>query len=88
MIGGVARAEDYIEVVEAGSPAAVKTRLVVGKLTPKLAMAERRLLPAVREQDEETILAAAGTSCRHQIEHGAARAPLHPAQILRDALVR
>jgi Fe-S oxidoreductase len=51
-----------------------------------MAMAERRLLPEVRDQDPETIVAAAGTSCRHQIEHGADRLPLHPAQILNAAL--
>jgi FAD/FMN-containing dehydrogenase/Fe-S oxidoreductase len=53
-----------------------------------MAMAERRLLPAVRDQDGEAVVAAAGTSCRHQIEHGAERAPLHPAQILNAALVK
>ena len=50
-------------------------------------MAERRLLPAVREAEAETIIAAAGTSCREQIKHGAERQALHPAQILRAALV-
>ena len=50
-------------------------------------MAERRLLPAVRAADKETIVAAAGTSCRHQIREGAdGRRALHPAEILRDAL--
>lgn len=44
------------------------------------------LLPAARELPEEAILAAAGTSCRHQIHDGASRAALHPARILRDAL--
>ncbi len=51
-----------------------------------LAMAERRLLPAVRQQSEETIIAAAGVSCRQQIKHGTGRQALHPAEILRDAL--
>ncbi len=45
------------------------------------------LLPAARALPDEAILAAAGTSCRHQIHDGAARTALHPAQILRDALV-
>lgn len=50
-------------------------------------MAERRLLPAVRAAGTETIIAAAGLSCREQIAHGSgSRVALHPAQILRDAL--
>ncbi len=49
-------------------------------------MAERRLLPAVREAGSDTLIAAAGTSCRHQIAHGTARQAKHPAQILSDAL--
>ena len=51
-----------------------------------LAMAERRLLPAVRAAGDDTVIAAAGTSCRHQIAHGCTRAALHPAQVLRAAL--
>ncbi|MFQ5610847.1 MAG: FAD-binding and (Fe-S)-binding domain-containing protein [Anaerolineae bacterium] len=51
-----------------------------------LAMAGRRLLPAVRAAGAETIVVAAGTSCRAQIEHGAGRRALHPAQVLREAL--
>jgi Fe-S oxidoreductase len=52
-----------------------------------LQMAERRLLPAVRETAVDTLIVAAGTSCREQIKHGADRHALHPAQVLRDALV-
>ncbi|HKP33062.1 MAG TPA: hypothetical protein VJT83_10050, partial [Chitinophagaceae bacterium] len=44
------------------------------------------LLPAVRNSSEETIIAAAGTSCRHQIKDGCARKALHPVDILYDAL--
>jgi FAD/FMN-containing dehydrogenase/Fe-S oxidoreductase len=51
-----------------------------------MAMGERRLLPAVREQDEETLIVAAGVSCRQQIQHGTGREALHPAQALRRAL--
>ena len=51
-----------------------------------ITMGERRLLPAIREQSEEVIIAAAGTSCRQQIKHGAGRQALHPAEILRAAL--
>ncbi len=52
-----------------------------------LQMAERRLLPAVRETAVDTLIVAAGTSCREQIKHGADRHALHPAEVLRDALV-
>lgn len=52
-----------------------------------LTMAERRLLPAVREADAETLIVAAGTSCRQQIKHGTGRQALHPAEVLRRALV-
>ena len=55
-------------------------------LEVSLAMAERRLLPAVRAADPATVIAAAGTSCRSQIAHGCPRKALHPAQILRGAL--
>jgi Fe-S oxidoreductase len=51
-----------------------------------LAMAERRLLPAVRQKDQNTLIAAAGVSCRQQIKHGTGRQALHPAEILRAAL--
>ena len=51
-----------------------------------LKMAERRLAPAVRAAAPDTIIAAAGTSCRAQIGDTTARHPLHPAQILLDAL--
>jgi FAD/FMN-containing dehydrogenase/Fe-S oxidoreductase len=45
------------------------------------------LFPAVRQQAEEVIIAAPGTSCRHQIHDGTGRKALHPAEILWDALV-
>jgi FAD/FMN-containing dehydrogenase/Fe-S oxidoreductase len=51
-----------------------------------VAMAERRLLPTVREQSEDTLIAAAGVSCRQQIKHGTGRQVLHPAEILRESL--
>lgn len=53
-----------------------------------LAMAERRLWPAVRAAGAETLIVAAGVSCRQQIRHGTGRAALHPAEVLRRALVR
>ncbi|HLO80042.1 MAG TPA: FAD-linked oxidase C-terminal domain-containing protein [Chitinophagaceae bacterium] len=44
------------------------------------------LFPAVRKQDEDTIIAAPGTSCRHQIKDGTGRKAKHPVEILWDAL--
>jgi len=44
------------------------------------------LFPAVRKADQNTIIAAAGTSCRHQIKDGTGIKALHPAQILKNAL--
>ena len=44
------------------------------------------LFPAVRAAAADAILAAAGTSCRHQIADGTGRRPLHPAEILHAAL--
>ncbi len=49
-------------------------------------MAERRLVPAVREASEDTVIAAPGFSCRSQIKDLTGRKALHPAQILRAAL--
>ncbi len=51
-----------------------------------IAMAERRLAPAVRAASSDTLIAAAGTSCRAQIHDTTGRAALHPAEILLDAL--
>jgi FAD/FMN-containing dehydrogenase/Fe-S oxidoreductase len=45
------------------------------------------LLPAVRNQPSNVIIAATGTSCRHQIKDGAAVKALHPVEILYDALL-
>jgi Fe-S oxidoreductase len=45
------------------------------------------LFPEVRNSDTDTIIVAAGTSCRHQIFDGTARKALHPAEVLFDALI-
>ncbi|MDH5380798.1 MAG: 4Fe-4S dicluster domain-containing protein, partial [Cyclobacteriaceae bacterium] len=45
------------------------------------------LFPEVRKATENTIIAAAGTSCRHQIADGTGKKSLHPAVILWNALV-
>ncbi len=51
-----------------------------------MAMGEAALLPAVRAAAPSTIVVAAGTSCRHQIDHGARREAVHPAVALAAAL--
>jgi Fe-S oxidoreductase len=51
-----------------------------------LRMGELALLPAVRQAPAETVIAADGFSCRHQIEHGTGRRARHVAVILRDAM--
>ena len=45
------------------------------------------LFPTVRLQADEVMIAAAGTSCRHQIKDGTGRKTLHPAEILWAALL-
>jgi FAD/FMN-containing dehydrogenase/Fe-S oxidoreductase len=45
------------------------------------------LFPAVRSAPEDTLIAAPGTSCRHQVKDATGRTALHPVEILFDALV-
>ena len=49
-------------------------------------MGEDTLFPKIRATDSETAIAAAGTSCRHQIFDGTNRKALHPVTILRACL--
>ena len=51
-----------------------------------MTIGNQTLLPRIREADEQTIIAAPGTSCRHQIYDGTGRKALHPVEILYDAL--
>jgi FAD/FMN-containing dehydrogenase/Fe-S oxidoreductase len=44
------------------------------------------LFPTVRKQAEDVIIAAAGTSCRHQVKDGTGKHALHPVEIMFDAL--
>ena len=44
------------------------------------------LFPTVRKQPEDVLIAAPGTSCRHQIHDGTGRSALHPVEILFEAL--
>ena len=49
-------------------------------------MAEASLLPAVRGAAPDALIVADGTSCRHQIAHGAQREAIHVARVLERAL--
>ena len=44
------------------------------------------LFPTVRKQPENVIIAATGTSCRHQIKDGTGRKALHPVEIIWNTL--
>jgi len=45
------------------------------------------LFPAVRKAKSDVIIAAPGTSCRHQIADGTGRKGMHPIEVLYDALI-
>jgi len=45
------------------------------------------LMPAVRSAPADTVIAAPGTSCRHQIKDATGRIALHPIEILHAALI-
>lgn len=47
---------------------------------------ELRLFPAIRDTNDSVIIAANGTSCRHQIKDGTNRRSYHPVTILKEAL--
>jgi len=47
---------------------------------------EQVLFPRIRALEENTLVVAAGTSCRHQILDAVKRKTFHPAEILRAAL--
>jgi Fe-S oxidoreductase len=57
----------------------------LGHYDVSMKMAELALLPAVRAAGGAHIVAA-GTSCRHQIAHGAGREAVHPMVVLAEAL--
>ncbi|MCX6251195.1 MAG: FAD-binding protein [Bacteroidetes bacterium] len=46
------------------------------------------LFPEIRKTGDDVIIAAPGTSCRHQIFDGTARKTYHPIEILFDALIQ
>jgi len=45
------------------------------------------LFPAVRSAAADTIIAAPGTSCRHQVKDGTGRKAKHPVEVLFEAMV-
>lgn len=51
-----------------------------------VAIASRRLFPAVKAKGPECEIVAAGVSCRQQIAHGAGRRARHLVEVLADAL--
>lgn len=51
-----------------------------------VAIANRKLLPAVKEMKSGDVLVATGTSCRQQVKDLAAASAIHPAVLLRDLL--
>ncbi|MFW2368253.1 MAG: anaerobic glycerol-3-phosphate dehydrogenase subunit C, partial [Desulforhopalus sp.] len=51
-----------------------------------MAIGEQKLFPDIREATAETIIAAAGTSCRQQIKDGTERKALHPVIVLAQGL--
>ena len=51
-----------------------------------MAIGELRLFPSIRAAEKQAIIAATGTSCRHQIFDGTQRKALHPVDILWKAI--
>jgi len=47
---------------------------------------EDRLFPTLRTIDSNALVAASGTSCRHQIKDGLNKTALHPIEVLYNAL--
>jgi FAD/FMN-containing dehydrogenase/Fe-S oxidoreductase len=52
-----------------------------------MSIGKLKLFPAIEKSDPGVLLAANGTSCRHQIHDGTGRKALHPVTILRQALL-
>jgi hypothetical protein len=47
---------------------------------------ERRLLPAARDAERDTIIMSDGFSCKTQIQQGTDRRALHTAQVIKMAM--
>ena len=52
-----------------------------------VAIADRKLVPAVRAMQPEDVLIAPGTSCRHQVADLCGARALHPAEFLRGLIL-
>ena len=50
-----------------------------------LRVGEDRLFPAVRAAAADAVIAATGTSCREQIQHGTERSAWHPVELVLQA---
>jgi Fe-S oxidoreductase len=50
------------------------------------AIGERKLFPAVRAKAADSVVVAAGTSCRHQIADFTGEKAMHPAVLLESLL--
>jgi Fe-S oxidoreductase len=48
---------------------------------------ELKLFPSIRKAQDDVIISANGTSCRHQIYDGTKREAKHPITILKEALI-
>ena len=48
---------------------------------------ELKLFPSIRKSEDDVIISANGTSCRHQIYDGTKRTAKHPVTILKEALI-
>ena len=51
-----------------------------------MAIGELKLFPAIRAAEPEAVIAATGTSCRHQILDGTGKVALHPVDVLWKAI--
>jgi len=51
-------------------------------------VAELVLFPTLRKTGDDYLIAAAGTSCRHQIKDGLHRPSFHPVEIIYEALIK
>ena len=50
------------------------------------AIGERKLFPICRQAANDSIVVAAGTSCRHQVAHFTGMVPVHPATLFDQLL--
>ena len=53
-----------------------------------VAIANRKLLPAVKAMKSGEVLVAVGTSCRHQVADLAGATAVHPAVLIRSLLMK